>query len=109
MMRESEEEEQMYVWKPAKFVSYETMNLTSTKLNPSIRPCGFMANGKSRQIKNTCLLGRMKKLNLLKNTIPKLAVCITMYNEDEAELKTTMKGVLQNYNALYLDKTVNLR
>lgn len=62
------EQEDLYVWKPAKFISYETMNLTSTKLNPTIRPCGFMKNGKARQIKNTCLLGRMKKLNILKQT-----------------------------------------
>ena len=81
-------------WKPAKFLSYETMGLTSTKLNPTIRPCGFKINGKNRTIKNTCLLGRMKKLNMLRKTNPKLAVCITMYNETEDELKTTIKGVL---------------
>ena len=45
----------------------------------------------------------MKKLNLLRDQTPKLAVCITMYNENEEELKTTMKGVMQNYNAMYLD------
>ena len=28
-------------WKPAKFQSYETMGLTKTKLNPTVRPCGF--------------------------------------------------------------------
>lgn len=103
------EEENMYVWKPAKFVSYETMALTSTKLNPTIRPCGFMRNGKSRQIKNTCLIGRMKKLNILKKTLPKLCVCITMYNEDIGELKTTMKGVMQNYNAMYMDQDIKMR
>lgn len=102
MMRDTEQDG-LYVWKPAKFISYETMGLTSTKLNPTIRPCGFMKNGKNRQIKNTCLLGRMKKLNILKKTSPKLCVCITMYNENEKELKTTMKGVLQNYNTMYLD------
>ena len=32
-------------WKPAKFQSYETMGLTKTKLNPTVRPCGFLKNG----------------------------------------------------------------
>jgi len=32
-------------WKPAKYVSYETMSLTTTKLNPTVRPCGFRTNG----------------------------------------------------------------
>jgi len=27
---------------------------------------------------------------MMRNTNPKLAVCITMYNEDESEFKTTM-------------------
>ena len=35
---------------------------------------------------------------------PKLAVCITMYNEDESELQHTLKGCLHNYNCLRLDK-----
>ena len=35
-------------WKPAKFVSFETIALTSTKLNPSIRPAGFRTNGVNR-------------------------------------------------------------
>ena len=81
-------------WKPPKFISYEAMGLTSTKLNPSVRPCGFRTNGTNRMIKSTCLLARMKKLCMLKNTTPKLAVCITMYNENEAELKMTISGVL---------------
>ena len=34
---------------------------------------------------------------------PKLAVCITMYNEDESELRTTLKGCLHNYNCLKSD------
>lgn len=82
------------LWKPAKFVSFETIALTSTKLNPTIRPAGFRTNGTKRQIKTTCMLGRMKKLSMLRNKFPKMAVCITMYNEDESELKTTISGVL---------------
>jgi len=81
-------------WKPPKYISYEAMGLTSTKLNPSVRPCGFRTNGTNRMIKSTCLLARMKKLCMLKNATPKLAVCITMYNENEIELKTTISGVL---------------
>jgi hypothetical protein len=81
-------------WKPAKFVSFETMGLTSTKLNPTVRPCGFRTNGRDRMIKSTCLLARIKKVNMLKKTNPKLAVCITMYNENESELKMTISGVL---------------
>lgn len=96
-------------WKPAKYQTYETMALTSTKLNTNMRPCGFRNNGKNRMIKATCLIARMKKLNLVKKTTPKMAVCITMYNENEAELKYTMQGVLQNYNAMYMDKGVMMR
>jgi hypothetical protein len=40
-------------WKPAKYVSFETMGLTSTALNPTVRPCGFKTDGKNRMIKNT--------------------------------------------------------
>ena len=38
-----------------------------------------------------------------------MAVCITMYNEDESELKLTLEGVIQNYNAMYMDKSVGMR
>ena len=34
---------------------------------------------------------------------PKLAVCITMYNEDEKELQHTLRGCLHNYNCMKLD------
>ena len=34
-----------------------------------------------------------------------MAVCITMYNEDESELHTTLKGVLHNYNCMRHDKS----
>ena len=51
----------------------------------------------------------MKKLNLVTETNPKMAVCITMYNETEAELKLTMQGVLQNYNAMHMDPSINMR
>lgn len=32
-------------WKPAKFKSYETLGLTTTPLNPVVRPCGFRPDG----------------------------------------------------------------
>ena len=32
-------------WKPAKFVSYETMGLCKTADNPVMRPCGFRKDG----------------------------------------------------------------
>lgn len=51
----------------------------------------------------------MKKLCILKGISPKLAVCITMYNENEEELKTTIAGVLQNYNAMNMDPNINMR
>ena len=38
---------------------------------------------------------------------PKLAVCITMYNEDEGELKRTLRGCLHNYNCLKIDPKTN--
>jgi Chitin synthase len=88
------------------------MGLTKTKLNPTVRPCGFQKNGQSRAIKSTCLIARMKKLTTLnkkEKKNPALAVCITMYNENEKELKETISGVLQNYNAMYKDPSLKLR
>ena len=34
---------------------------------------------------------------------PKVAVCITMYNESFEELQTTIKGCLHNYGSLKID------
>ena len=54
----------------------------------------------------------MKKLTTLnkkEKKNPALAVCITMYNENEKELKETISGVLQNYNAMYKDPSLRLR
>jgi hypothetical protein len=60
-------------------------------------------------IKTTCMLARMKKICLLNGTTPKLAVCITMYNENESELKMTIAGVLQNYNIMAMDKDIEMK
>lgn len=51
----------------------------------------------------------MKKLCMLNGTTPKLAVCITMYNENEAELKMTISGVLQNYNIMHMDPKIGMK
>ena len=72
-------------------------------------PCGFRKDGKPRKIKNSCLISRIKHLCHLKDERPKLAVCITMYNEDVKEFKDTLEGVLQNYNSMYMDETLQLR
>ena len=96
-------------WKPARFQSFETIRLINTKQNPVMRPCGFKANGRPRVIKETCLISRMRKICLLKEKPIKLCVCITMYNEQEKELIDTLTGVLQNYNAMYMDDEVALR
>ena len=32
-----------------------------------------------------------------------------MYNENESELKTTLEGVIQNYNVMYSDKKIGMR
>ena len=70
------------------------MGLTSTKKNPVIRPCGFRPDGTVRKIKDTCLMSRMRQLGMKKGSTPKIAVCITMYNEVEKELKDTLSGIL---------------
>ena len=46
---------------------------------------------------------------MLRKSNPKLAVCITMYNENESELKDTISGVLQNYNVMYKDPDIKMR
>jgi len=32
-----------------------------------------------------------------------------MYNEEESELQLTLSGIIQNYNAMYMDKSLNVR
>jgi hypothetical protein len=64
--------------------------LTQTAQNDTIRPCAFRKDGIPRKIKDATLLSRIKKLCFLKESSLKIAVCITMYNEEENEFKTTM-------------------
>lgn len=94
------------VWKPPMNHSFETMCLSDSKMNSRIRACGFRPNGNYRKIKNTCLLSKIKRRCIEKNKKPKLAVCVTMYNENEEELITTLNGVMYNYNELRNDKSL---
>ena len=73
-------------WKPPINISYETLCLTQTTLNQKLRPAGFRSNGKHRQIKNTSMISKIRTRCRIRKENPKLAVCITMYNEDESEL-----------------------
>ena len=81
-------------WKVRLHESYETLVLGETRLNKRPRPCGFRSNGKWRKLKNTCLISKIKNLHSSRGTKLKMAVCITMYNEDLDELKVTLKGVM---------------
>lgn len=89
--------------------SYEVMGLADSQLNCKIRPCGFRKNGKMRKIKKSCLIAKMKTACRLRQTNPKLAVCITMYNEDEQELKNTLSGLLHNYNEMRIDPDLKFK
>lgn len=85
------------------------MALADSKLNFKIRPCGFRKNGKMRKFKNSTLIAKVKTKCRLRGRNPRLAVCITMYNEDEEELKTTLSGVIHNYNELRLDASLEYK
>ena len=94
-------------WKPAQNMSYETLCLTNSTLNCKIRPAGFRTSAKYRQVKNTCMISKIKTRCRIRGEPPKMAVCITMYNEDEDELRTSLRGLLHNYNCLKLDAKHN--
>ena len=87
-------------WKPDKDQSYETLVLTQTELNEKLRPAGFRSNNKHRQIKNTCMISKIRTRCHIRNANPKLAICITMYNEKAEELIKTLEGCLHNYNCM---------
>ena len=89
--------------KPRINSSFETLVLATSSLDQKLRPAGFRANGCYRQIKNSSLLAKIKDRCTLRRQNPKLAVCITMYNEDEKELQNTLRGCLLNYNKLRVD------
>ena len=62
-----------------------------------------------RKIKNTCLIAKIKTKCRMRGANPKMAVCITMYNEDEQELRNTLTGVIHNYNELRMDKGIDFK
>jgi hypothetical protein len=99
-------EMKQFEWKRTLHKSYETMALMQSQLNFKVKPAGFRKTGKFRQIKQTCLLSRIKTKCKVRGTPPKMAVCITMYNEKEDELITTLRGVIHNYNELRNDKSL---
>ena len=84
--------------KIAKNHSYDTMQLLHGDIE--VMPCGFGTGGARRRLKKNTLLGKLKERCNQRGRPPKLAVCITMYNEEERELVDTITGVMQNYNAL---------
>ena len=49
------------------------------------------------------MLAKIRTRCRIRKENPKLAVCITMYNEDVSELKHTLKGCMHNYNTCKLD------
>ena len=63
-----------------------------------MRGAGFRTDGEARHIKSTCLLADIRRRTVQRKRPPALAVCITMYNEDEKELKNTLRGIVHNYN-----------
>ena len=86
-------------WKPRSETTYETLVLTSSEFNSKVRGAGFREDGQARHIKFTdCLLSDIRRRCRQRNRVPAMTVCITMYNEDENELKNTLRGIVHNYN-----------
>ena len=55
------------------------------------------------------MLSKIKTRCKIRGAQPKLAVCITMYNEKEDELITTLRGVIHNYNELRNDENLKFQ
>ena len=89
-------------WKPPALHSYDTIQLITNE-EGEVLPVGFGHNGMTRRIKRDSLLSQMKTRCQTLGVPPKMAVCITMYNEDVSELKQTLSGAIQNYNELCND------
>lgn len=83
--------------------------LTKTAFNSKVQGAGFRKNGKFRKIKRTCLLSKIQSHCKLRGRKPAIAICITMYNEHVSELKTTLKGIIHNYNCFRADKDYNIK
>jgi len=79
--------------------------MTSTEFNSKVRGAGFREDGKPRHIKMTnCHLSDIRRRCKQRGRPPAIAICITMYNEDEKELRTTLKGIVHNYNCFRAEK-----
>ena len=86
-------------WKPKSDTTYETLVLTRSEFNSKVRGAGFRQDGQARQIKFTqCHLSDIRRRCRQRDRPPAMTICITMYNEDEQELKNTLRGILHNYN-----------
>jgi len=58
-----------------------------------LKPCGFHPDGDIKAIRNTSLLTEIRNRMIREDNTLKMAICITMYNEEEDLLKKTLKGV----------------
>ena len=86
-------------WKPKSETTYETLVLTNSEFNSKVRGAGFRTDGKARQIKFTqCHLSDIRRRCRTRKRSPAMCICITMYNENETELKSTLRGIVHNYN-----------
>jgi len=91
-------------------VDYETMDMIEiNKDSHKYIPCGFNKSGQFRLINKESHVGRLRSGHQAANSNPKMIVCITMYNEDEEELKFTMRGVLQNFEAMVQDPDIRMK
>ena len=98
------------VWKSSTLSSYETLVLSNSEFNSKVRGVGFRKNGKVRHINKSCLLSKIHhRCHNVRERPPALAVCITMYNEHVGELKTTLRGLIHNYNCFRADKDYNIK
>ena len=67
-------------WKRPREISYDVMQLIHSDLE--VQPCRFGRGGRRSKFKNSALLRKMYEKSYKDNRRIKLAVCITMYNEE---------------------------
>ena len=85
------------------------MSLIKTNRNSTkMLPCGFLKNGNIRPLSSQSLLYKSKRFHETRGTRPKLAICVTMFNENERAFRYTMEGILSNYESLSTDPNVKL-
>ena len=78
----------------------ETLTLTKNEFQDRIKGAGFRTDGRPRQIKRDTLLAKVRTRCRIRDCDPAVAICITMYNEEETELKATLRGLIHNYNCI---------